>query len=458
MKVQKKHHNYIFVVSILSTLIVACNKPSSNNDREQKLQEILLNISPPQIPSYTINIKNLGATGDSTTNCKPAFEKAFASATQHGGAHIIVPRGVYFIKGPLHLVSNICLDLQKGARLSFSEQPTDYLPEVLTSWEGTFLYNYSPFIYGYQLQNISIIGEGAIDGNAKAISAWDCIDAKDQELSRQMNHESTPIKQRIFGKGHFLRPQFIQLFECKNILIDGITIINSPFWDIHLLKSENITVRNISYKTKNINNDGVDIELSKNVLIEKMNFKQGDDNISIKAGRDNDGRNTKNPTENIVIRNCKFNGLHGVVLGSEVSGGIRNVYVEDCNANGFLKRGIFIKTNPDRGGFIENIYVRNVTFEETDDCFFITSVFNGEGQGNITDIHNIYLDNIFCKKSRHTGISVQGFPGKPIRDIYFSNIVIRQSNVAINLDNTYNVVMNNVKIGGASTPTSSMEK
>ncbi len=450
-------------ILLFAFLLSSCCNGKKELTRQEKRDAILKNIKAPEIPEYTVSVIDLGAKPDSVSDCKPAFEKAIAQAKEKGGVHIIVPEGIYFIDGPLHLASNVCLDIQKGARLKFSSDPDRYLPAVLTSWEGTILYNYSPLIYGYQLENVSIIGEGTIDGNAaETFSKWrstDPITGKElddpaQQRSREMNHNNTPIKDRVFGKGDYLRPQLVQLFECKNILIEGVTITNSPFWCVHLLKCENATVRAVNFIAKNVNNDGIDPEYCKNVLIENMNFDNGDDNVAIKAGRDHEGRSMNMPCENIIIRNCKFKGLHGVVIGSEMSSGVRNVFIENCSFGGYCKRGIYLKSNPDRGGFIQDIYVNNVAFGEVEDCFFITSFYHGEGKGHSTDIRNIYVDSLSCRKATAAGIVVQGFAEKPVRDIYFSNVRIDTVKNALSITNAENIVMKNVVLGKeAKVPT-----
>jgi len=370
------------------------------------------------MPSNTVSILKFGAKGDSLTDCKPAFDKAMKEGEKRHGIKLVVPAGNYFVNGSIHLVSNVCIELQKGARLKFSSNPASYLPMVLTSWEGTFLYNYSPFIYGYQLENVSIIGEGTIDGNSSGvIQTWKNLQNADQMLSREMNHKGVLVKERLFGAGHYLRPQFVQFFECKNVLIEGIKITNSPFWCVHLLKSENITVRGVRYDAKNINNDGIDPEYSKNILIENVEFDNGDDNVAIKSGRDHEGRLTAQPSENIIIRNCRFQGLHGVVIGSEMSAGVRNVFIENCTAGGYCKRGIYLKSNPDRGGFISDIYVNNVMLDKVEDCFYITSFYHGEGKGFVTDIHNVFVTGVKCKEATNAGIVIQGFPEKKVKSV-----------------------------------------
>ena len=444
---------YVFVTSIFLT---SCTVKDVASTRIAKRNAILKNIIVPPVPASTLSILAFGAVGDSISDCKPAFDKALAECTRLKGAKIVVPAGIYFVGGPIRLVNNVCLEIQKGARLKFSSDPAKYLPVVPTSWEGTFVLNYSPFIYGYKLQNVAITGEGTIDGNAlKTFSTWRDLQNHDQQLSRDMNHNNIPVNKRIFGANHYLRPQLIQLFECKNILIEDVSITNSPFWCIHLLKSENITIRGVNYNAHNINNDGIDPEYCKNVLIEDINFDNGDDNVAIKSGRDNEGRATGIPSENIIIRNCRFKGLHGVAIGSEMSAGVKNVFIENCVSKGKCKRGIFLKSNPDRGGYITDIYVNNVTLDEVEDCFYITSNYHDEGKGYNTDIRNVYVDSLTCHKATNAGLIVQGFPTKKIKDIYFSNIRIDQATSPLSFTNTENVVMSNVIIGGeAGIPSS----
>ncbi|PWJ99869.1 glycosyl hydrolase family 28 [Flavobacterium araucananum] len=418
-----------------------------------KADSIVRRIQLPVIPSYQINVLKLGAKGDSVTNNKAAFDKAMALCKKNNGGTILVPKGIYKINGPIHFVSNVNLKIEKGAKIKFSDNPKDYLPMVLTSWEGTMLYNYSPLIYAYQCTNIAITGEGTIDGEGgKTWKSFKAKEAKGKELSRDMNHNSIPLQDRKFGEDYFLRPQMIQFFNCVNILVENIRIENSPFWCLHLLKSQSITIRGISYKSLNYNNDGIDPEYAKDVLIENVTFDNGDDNIAIKAGRDHEGRaNWATPSENIVIRNCNFKGLHGVVIGSEMSAGVQNVYVENCKTVGYLKRGIYLKTNAGRGGFIRNIFVRNIKFDEVEDCLYITANYHGEGSGFQSEIANISFSDISCNKATASGIVIQGFPDKKIRNISLNNIDIKWAKNAISTTNAQNVIVNEVSIGEKAT-------
>lgn len=438
-------------------LLVSLNCFAQNNGfPSDKVNEIIKRIQLPKIPEYQIVVTKLGAKGDSISNAKPAFDKAMALCKKNNGGTIIVPKGVYTLNGPIHFVSNVKLHLEDGAKIRFGSNPKDY-PLVLTSWEGTMLYNYSPMIYANNVENIAITGNGIIDGEAKNTwIKWKPLEKKDQLLSREMNHKNTPIKERIFGEGHYLRPQLIQFLNSKNILIENVQIEDSPFWCVHLLKSKSITIRGVKYNAHNNNNDGIDPEYSSDILIENILFDNADDNVAIKAGRDDEGRSNSNtPSENIVIRNCEFKGLHAIVIGSEMSAGVRNVYVENSKFRGYLKRGIFIKTNSDRGGYIKDIYFNNLAFGKVEDCLYITANYHGEGSGLFpSKVSDISFSNISCVEATNTGIVIEGFPDKKVANIKLDNINIQSAKNGMTITNTENVTTNEVVIGvKVTTPT-----
>lgn len=424
---------------------------------QQRRDSILNEITGAKRPLQKELITRFGARGDGHTDCHRAFAKAMKRARQKGGLHIVVPAGRWLVKGPIHLQSNVTLDIQEGATILFDASPEYYLPAVRTSWEGTYLFNYSPFIYGYGLHDVSIIGRGTIDGNcATTFATWREHQKDGQQRSRKMNHEGADVGKRLFGEGDFLRPQLIQLFECKGITIEDVFITNSPFWCIHLLKSENIICRGIRYDAKLVNNDGIDPESSRNILIEDVHFNNGDDNVAIKAGRDNDGWTLAGPSENIIIRNCHFKGLHAVVIGSEMSAGVRNVFVEDCDYAGYCKRGLYVKTNPDRGGFVRGIYVRNLKFDEVEDLIYVTSMYGGEGleSTHFTDVSDIHVSHVTCRKARVGGIVLQGTAALPLRNVTFDAVDIAEVKNAISMDFTEDVVFRNCHLGGkAGVPT-----
>ena len=433
-----------------------CNTSTIENRRTTLRDSILTHISGAQLSNKTLFIQKFGAKNDGKTDCRSAFAKAIKKATAMKGGRIVVPEGTYYIKGPIVLQSNVCIELQKGATLKFAPEEK-YYPIVNTSWEGTFLYNYSPLIYAYGASNVSIIGEGTIDGNAMTTFAtWKPRQKKAQLLSRKMNHEEVPVEQRQFGDGHWLRPQLMQLYYCKGITLEGVKITNSPFWCIHLLKSENIICRNLRYDAKLINNDGIDPECSRNILIEGVEFNNGDDNVAIKSGRDNDGWNAQSPSENIIVRNCHFKGLHAVVIGSEMSSGVRNVIVENCDYAGYCKRGIFIKTNPDRGGFVENVFVKNCTFGDVEDLFYVTSRYAGEGQDNnhFSVVRNLFVDGLKCNNVSAAALVLQGTEAKPVTNVAFDHVTVGNAKTGISFENVQGVSMGECLIGKkAGTPT-----
>ena len=435
----------ILMTLVLAATITATASPKATRD------SILQVITGAAMPAQTYDILRFGARGDGKKDCKPAFDKAMKMAARKGGAHIVVPSGTYLLNGPIHLVDNVCLDLKEGAVLRFSPEARYYLPTVRTSWEGTYLHNYSPLIYGYGLRNVSIIGQGTIDGNcAETFATWKARQKEAQKRSRDMNHNGVSIDMRRFGEGDYLRPHLIQFYRCEGVTIEDVFITNAPFWCIHLLESENIICRAIRYDAKLVNNDGIDPECSRNLLIEDIHFNNGDDNVAIKSGRDNDGWTHGRPSENIIIRNCHFKGLHAVVIGSEMSAGVQNVFVEDCDYAGYCKRGIFIKTNPDRGGFVKNIYVSNCVFDEVDDLFYVTSMYAGEGLDNhhFSEIANLCVDGLKCRKVRQSALVLQGTMQKPVRQVEFKNIEVGECKNGISFENTEGVSMSNCFIGG----------
>ncbi|MEN3323151.1 glycoside hydrolase family 28 protein [Mariniflexile soesokkakense] len=434
----------------LIALVLCLQNIQSQNmfNKDSIIKTIENRISLPTIPDYTINVTKLGAKGDGVKNCKQAFDKAMKACSKQKGGTIVVPKGVYRLNGPIHFVSHVKLYLEEGAKIVFGSNPEDY-PLVLTSWEGTTLYNYSPMIYGINVEDVAISGKGIIDGEGNGLWAtWKALEEKGKLLSREMNHNQTPVKERIFGEGFYLRPQLVQFVNSKNILIEDVKIEDSPFWCVHLLKSKGITLRGLKYDAHNKNNDGLDIEQSSEVLIENIDFNNADDNIAIKAGRDDDGRNSNIPSENIVIRNCRFKGLHALVIGSEMSAGVKNVFAYNSEASGYLKRGIYIKTNSDRGGYIKDVYADTIKFGDVEDAIYMTSNYHGEGSGLYpSKISNIALSNISFETVSNTAIVIEGYPKFKVENVSLDHISIKSAKNGMTLTDTENVTFNEVVIG-----------
>ncbi|MDE6555711.1 MAG: glycoside hydrolase family 28 protein [Duncaniella sp.] len=434
-------------------LLTGCLQLSASDlNYDTALRDSILSvITGARVPERTVDIRKFGAKGDGVSDCRPAFQKAMREAERRGGLHIMVGEGVWFMDGPLTLTNDICIELAEGAVLRFTPDPDKY-PLVNTSWEGTLLYNYSPFIYGYGLHDVSIIGEGTIDGNAMSTFAtWKNRQKPAQMRSREMNHTDggTDIASRRFGPGSWLRPQLLQLYRCSGVTLEGVKIINSPFWCVHLLQSDNIVCRSLRYDAKLVNNDGIDPESSRNILIEDIHFDNGDDNIAIKSGRDNDGWRAGMPSENIVIRRCHFKGLHAVVIGSEMSGGVGNIFIEDCDYAGYCKRGIYVKTNPDRGGYVRNLFVRNCRFGEVEDLFYVTSKYAGEGldSNHFSEITGIFVDSLSCDRVRKAALVLQGTAQSPVTDVVFDNISVGSATTGISFTDTRRVSLGTTVIG-----------
>lgn len=451
--------NRFFALCLL--LALSLSAMGTDNRREQLRDSILANINGANIEGRTLDVTKFGAKGDGQKDCLPAFKKAFAKIAGQGGGTLTVPAGVYLLRGPLHLVSNLRLNIEEGATLKFDPSPELY-PIVSTSWEGTYLQNYSPMIYGKGLENVAITGQGTIDGNAmETFATWRPLQKPALTRSRDMNHGHTPVAERNFGEGDYLRPHLLQLYGCVKVTLEGVKIINSPFWCVHLLQCDNVICRSLRYDAKLVNNDGIDPESSSNVLIEDIHFDNGDDNIAIKSGRDDDGRTVAKPCQNIVIRNCHFKGLHAVVIGSEMSGGVRNVIIENCDYAGYCKRGIYVKTNPDRGGFVEGIYVDNCVFGDVEDLFYITSRYAGEGENsvNFSRIENIHVNGLKCNRASAAALVLQGTAAKPITNVSFDNIEVGEAVTGVSFTDTRQVTMGRCIIGpAAGTPTQVTKK
>ena len=353
-----------------------------------QLPGILARIQAPVFPARDFIITAFGAVADGKTDCTEAIGKAIAACAQAGGGRVVVSAGE-FLTGPIHLKSNVELHLARGAALKFSPDSKAYLPAVLTRFEGMECYNYSPLIYAFAQENVAVTGEGLLDGQASDENWWRWKGKKpgvqNQKAARErlvkMVEENVPVAQRQFGEGDYLRPSFVEMYRCRNVLIQGVRIRRSPMWELHPTLSTNVIVRGVDILSHGPNNDGCNPECCRDVLIEDCVFDTGDDCIAIKSGRNNDGRRLGVPSENLVVRRCTMKDGHGgVVIGSEISGGCRNVFVEDCRMDSpNLDRVLRFKSNAVRGGVIENVFMRNVTVGQVADAVLQIDFLYEEG-------------------------------------------------------------------------------
>jgi polygalacturonase len=391
-----------------------------------KVPDILAHIVPPTFPDRTFAITNYGAKGDGVTDCTEAFRKAIDACSQAAGGKVVVPAGVY-LTGAIHLKSNVDLDLASGATIRFSTDPKSYLPVVFTRYEGTEVMNYSPFIYALGQENIAITGEGTLDGQGSHAIWYSWKRIPDPNKLVAMGDHSVPVEHRIFGEGHHLRPYFIQPIRCKNVLIKGVRIVDSPMWVMTPLYCTNVTIEGVTVDTQGPNTDGCDPDSCTDVLIKDCHFSDGDDCIAIKSGRDVDGRRVNIPSRNIVIQNCVFKDGHGgVTVGSETSGGVENVFAEDCHFDSpNLDIAMRLKTGMTRGGFIRNIYIRNCAVKSARTGIGMTMRYPGTLDGLATPvIRDIDIRNCTFARLSRQPIIIEGFSDSVrITDVTIANCI-----------------------------------
>jgi polygalacturonase len=447
----------LFFLVVLNISIPTLNAQTISDTKkfwEQK-ETVVRSIEKTKFPNKIFNIIKYGAKSDGIFDNTIAIRKAIQDCSKNGGGLVLVPKGNY-LSGAIHLENNVNLHFEDGAIITFSSNPKDYLPLVHTSFEGTELMNYSPLIYAYKKTNVAITGKGILNGQGNTENWWPWSsgtqygyikgtpnqnDPENRIRLVTMAEEGVAVEQRIFGEGHYLRPSFVEFFECNKVLIQDIQIENAPFWVIHPIKSTNVIVDGVTVQSHGPNNDGCDPEYSKNVLINNCTFNTGDDCIAIKSGRDADGRRVAIKSENIVVQNCNMiDGHGGVVIGSEISGGVSNVYVENCVMDSpNLERVIRIKTNSNRGGLIENVYVRNIAVGQVKETLLKLNMFYevyGAKPGTfIPQIQNIYLENIKVKNAGKYGILAKGYAESPIKNVNLKNVIIEKADQDYSIEN-----------------------
>ncbi len=505
----------IYLIFIFPVFFFFSCKQKKDIIEKDKLDDniihILDDIKKPGIPEVSINIIDFSGfmpdengTHDFQRDIKQAIDELFAT----GGGRLIFPHPdlsvkkprktvTYRIKGPIELKDNIHVVLDRGIRLLFEFEPSNYLVDekgVITRYEGTTIYSYSPMIRGFNVENITISarkGIGAmpiIDGDGEKWQEWAMLGNEQLSLNgkkesvllvRESNNSGVHLKSRHFEdpSSHFLPPSLIEFFLCKNISIEGIKLINSPFWVIHPVFSENLIFRNIVFDAQVNNNDGINPESSRNVLIENIIFNNHHHNIAIKAGRDKEGREgaditgTKleniesryihdgflgGATENVVVRNCVFKGRYAFCIGTEISGGARNIYLVDNIAPQEVEMGIFIKSSRKRGGKIENIHVKNLKLNNVlqDVIGIVPDYEKGVEEDYLPVIRNIYIKNVTASKARF-GIRIFGWPGSPIENVVIQDVDIKQT-LKVEPGNSFmvnqvkGVELKNVKMNGQS--------
>lgn len=401
------------------------------------------------------------------------IQQAIDICSSLGGGHVEVAAGLYLCDGPIVLRSNVDLHLDSAATILFSGEPKDFLPVVETRFEGVDLLNYSPMIYANGAENVAITGQGTIDAQgSRVFAAWgkvagdegfeenihgthgETVEMEDVNLLRQLGSELAPLKKRVFGEGHYLRPTCVEFRECSRVLIEGITLKDSPFWCIHPLYSSDVIVRGVTIDSHNPNNDGCDPESSTRVLIEDCNFMCGDDAVAIKSGRDADGRQVGRPSSNIVIRRCLFNSeCNGLCIGSEMSGGVENVVMDSVEIAS-VKNALLFKSNKDRGGYIRNVAVSNIQIQHVEGAVlrFENNYFGYRGGNCPSQYENFAIENVHAKESNGYAIYFDGLEELPMQNIAVSNFHVDRAARPYYIYNVKNYVFDNCSVNGESIP------
>ncbi|MEO8334961.1 MAG: glycoside hydrolase family 28 protein [bacterium] len=443
------------VVSAMNGCLPRTNAYVLSGDESgwDRVPGILRRIVPPRFPERDFDIVSYGARGDGTSDCTTAFHSAIGACNAAGGGRVVVPPG-RFLTGPIHLRSNVNLHVQDGATVLFSRDPRAYLPAVFTRWEGTEMMGYSPLIYAFEQENIAISGTGILDGQADDANWWLWKGGKQAPARNQLmkaGEDGIPVANRLFADGSFLRPQFIQTYRCRNVLVEDVHIVNSPMWEIHPVLSTNVTVRRVKIRSHGPNNDGCDPESCRDVLIEDCEFDTGDDCIAIKSGRNADGRRLHVPTENVIVRNCVMKDGHGgVTIGSEISGDVRWVFAEKCTMDSpNLDRALRLKTNAMRGGVLEHIFMRDVTVGQVADAVVhIDFMYEEAAKGSFPPVvRDINIERVSSRKSKHA-LFLRAFPNAPIVDVHLTNCQFNNVASASVLENVRGLTYDRVTING----------
>lgn len=413
------------------------------------------------------NILDFGAKNDGSEKATLAIKNAIEAAAENGGGTIFFPAGEY-LTGPIHFKSNITLFFDAGSYVRFTNDFEDYLPMVKSRYEGVDVINFSPLFYAYEVENIAITGRGTLDGQGKMW--WDTF-----FKLRRMGEDTTTRWQQEFLKLNegmmmpdgdfmyrfgFLRPPFFQPMYCENVLVEGVTVKNAPFWTINPEFCNNITVTGVTINNPpSPNTDGINPESCSNVHISDCHISVGDDCITIKSGKDAPGRAMARPAENYTITNCTMlSGHGGVVIGSEMSGDVKKIVISNCVFDG-TDRGIRIKSTRGRGGVVEDIQVSNIIAKNIKREIFMFNLYYSKSEHEpvserTPQFRNIHISNVTGTAKQVCAI--KGLDEMPVRDLSFSNIDV-DAEIGFTMYKAENIRISNAQISCNKGPTIKIE-
>lgn len=434
---QLRRTAYLLILGLLAWILPLRGSWAATSTGWPLADQILSRIQAPAFPDDTWDITEHGAVADATTDCSQAMADAIRACHEAGGGKVVVPKG-RFRTGPIHLKSNVELHLSKGSELIFSDRFEDYLPPVLVRVGGVEIYNFSPLIYANGCTNIAITGPGRLNGNAEAWWNWK---SRETRAFFDMGARGVPVNKRVFGTTEAaIRPSFVSFIHCTNVLLEDFTIGSGPNWTIHPVYCENTTIRRVNVRTDGPNNDGIDPDSCRDVLIEDCTFDTGDDCVVLKSGYNEDGWRVGQSTENVIMRRCSSKRGHGgLVIGSEMSGDVRNVFMYDCEFDG-TDRAIRIKSRRGRGGVVENVFARNLKVKNMQREVVILNMGYGSDTKQAANekpptFRNMHFADIMGEGAP-TAILLRGLPDSPIENIQFEKV---------HITSTKGVVCSNVK-------------
>ena len=415
-----------------------------------QLPSILAGIVPPTFPDVDFFVTNYGAVPGLDTDCFLAFGAAIQACNQAGGGRVVVQAGDYLLNGPIYLLGNVELHLEESANIFFGVDPADYLPPVLVRWGGYRCYNYSPLIYAYQQRNIAITGSGSLNGQGfPTWNEWVPKEDPDETLLQTMAAEGVPLEERVFGAGHYLRPTMFEPYDCRDILVQGVTFLGSPFWTMHPTFCNNVTIEDVTVLPGAENDDGCDPDSCMGVLVTGCNFTTSDDNVSIKAGANPDAQGLPE-CQNIVIQNCNLmqSTFSGLTMGSNTSGFIRNVFMENCTVNNCVAAH-YIKSHANLGGGVENIYIRNNKVLNCHHLLFLQpDAYDEAGTFGPPVLSNINMQDVTCLDASVSAFYFAGDARMPIDEVNLSNIAIKSTKLVEEIVNTKNLVATGITVDG----------